>query len=55
MAGQYHLISCLKKGQFSVFPKEKVSKKGKVKCKSSVVESNCECGKADSIENIGGM
>ena len=51
---QDHLISCLEKGQFSVFPMLKVSKKGMVKCKSSVVESNCECGKADSIENMVG-
>ena len=36
---QDHLISCLEKGQFSVFPKVKVSKKGMVKCKSSVVVS----------------
>ena len=51
-----HLISCLENAQFSVFPpKVKVSKKCTVKCKSSVVESNCECGKTDSIENIGGM
>jgi hypothetical protein len=49
-----HLIACLEKGQFSVFPKVKVSKKGKVMCKSSVVESNCKCGKADSIENMMG-
>jgi hypothetical protein len=51
---QDHLISCLEKGQFSVFPNVKVSKKGMVKCKSSVVESNCEYGKADSIENMVG-
>ena len=49
-----HLISCLEKGEFRPFSKCKVSQKGKVKQKSCVIEANCECGEADSIENMVG-
>ena len=49
-----HLIACLEKGEFSAFPKSKISKKCKIKTKNSVIESNCECGEADSVEDMVG-
>ena len=49
-----HLVSCLEKGEFRNFPHSLLEHKGKIKSKSIVIESNCECGQADTVENMVG-
>jgi hypothetical protein len=49
-----HLISCLEKNQLRPFPKCFISKKSKVKSQNFIIETNCECGETDGIQNMVG-
>jgi hypothetical protein len=49
-----HLISCLEKNQFRPFPKCYMSKKSKVESINFIIETNCDCGETDGMQNMVG-
>ena len=49
-----HLISCLEKNKFRPFPECYMSKKSKAKSTNFIIETNCECGETDGIQNMVG-
>ena len=50
----FDLISCLEKNQFTPFPKCYMSKKSKVESANFIIETNCDCGETDGIQNMVG-